>query len=234
MIPGPLHPSLRRTPGFLGLLAVLAGLAPATGVAQTPPPADTLEVLPDSVEALASDSVPAPVTPPDSVPAGYDEFAGRIRPSGAFLRAVLFPGWGHASIGVNGRGGFYLGTQAVVGWMLLRTRSGLSSARQLVDLRSAPILRALAEDEVTDPTAIEEALAEDEGVARARGLEASRQQQYEDWLALGIFTVLLSGADAFVSAHLQPFPVDVGVVPVGDQGRMELSVRVPVGGAARR
>lgn len=209
------------------LLATVLSLS-ATGALSTP---GVAQVPPDSTttgQAAGADAVAAP-------PA-YDEFEGRIAPSGAFLRAVLFPGWGHAAIGVHGRGGFYLATQAVVGWSILRSRTGLRSARDLVRLRSAPIERDLAEQGVTDPFEIEEVLADDEGVLRARGLENSRQQQFEDWLALGIFTVLLSGADAFVSAHLQPFPADVevGVVPVGDEGRVEMRVQVPVGGPGRR
>ena len=56
------------------------------------------------------------------------------------------------------------------------------------------------------------------------------KQQFEDWLALGIFTVLLGGADALVSAHLQDFP-DVTLTPTDDGGRMELRVSVPFGGS---
>lgn len=194
------------------------------------------QVVPDSV-AAAPDSV---VASPDSVSVdgqvpkeerpGYDEFAGRVRPRGAFLRALAIPGWGHAAIGAHGRGGVYMGTQAVVGWMLVRTRSGINGARDLVALRSAAIERELNAAGVDDPARIEAALESDEGVARARGLEAARQQQFEDWLALGIFTLFLSGADAFVSAHLQTFPADVTVAPVGDEGRVDVGLRVPVGG----
>jgi hypothetical protein len=160
----------------------------------------------------------------------YDEFEGRVNPGGALLRALLVPGWGHASIGSHGRGGFYLGTQAVVGWMLVRTRGRIGAAEDLETLRSAAVRRSLAEQGVTDAAEIEAALAENEEVADARSLVSARQQQWEDWLAVGIFAVFLSGADAFVSAHLQPFPVDVDLVPVNDRGRTELTVRVPVGG----
>jgi hypothetical protein len=162
----------------------------------------------------------------------YDEFAGRVGPGGALLRALLVPGWGHASIGSHGRGGFYLGTQAVVGWMLVRTRGRISAAEELETLRAAVVRRTLADEGIDDEVEIEAALAEDERVADARSLVAARQQQWEDWLAVGIFAVFLSGADAFVSAHLQPFPVEVDLVPVNDRGRTELTVRIPVGGGA--
>ena len=76
------------------------------------------------------------------------------------------------------------------------------------------------------------ALAADEDWASAEGLVQSREQQFEDWLALGIFTVLLSGADALVSSHLQDFP-QVSAAPVGATGRMEVRVTLPLGGRAR-
>ena len=75
-----------------------------------------------------------------------------------------------------------------------------------------------------------DALAEDPLVQDARSLVSARDQQFEDWLALGIFLAFLGGADAFVSAHLKDFPppVELGVRPVGD--RIEVGVSVRVGG----
>lgn len=154
---------------------------------------------------------------------------GPVSPLGAFLRAIAVPGWGHAAVGSHGRGGFYLTTQAATGWMLVRTRSRLNDARDLRGVREARIRADLAATGVTDETVIQAALESDDGWAGADRLVGARQQQFEDWLALGIFTVLLSGADALVSAHLQDFP-DVSAAPVGDEGRMEVRVTVPVGG----
>lgn len=154
---------------------------------------------------------------------------GPVSPMGAFLRAVAIPGWGHASVGAHGRGGFYLTTQAVNVWMLVRTRTRRDDARSLRGLRGADIRAELAALGVTDETQIQTALEADDDWAGADRLVGARQQQFEDWLALGIFTVLLSGADALVSAHLQDFP-QVAPVPVGDDGRMEVRVTVPVGG----
>ena len=64
-----------------------------------------------------------------------------------------------------------------------------------------------------------------------RDLADSRRQQREDWAALGIFLLLLSGADAYVSAHLQDFPapIEIQATPVGD-GRVEVGFRIKVGG----
>jgi hypothetical protein len=41
-------------------------------------------------------------------------------------------------------------------------------------------------------------------------LEAKRQE-VEDWLVLWVFNHLFSGAEAYVSAHLQDFPADLKI-----------------------
>ncbi len=38
---------------------------------------------------------------------------------------------------------------------------------------------------------------------------APKRQQVQDWLVLWVFNHLFSGAEAFVSAHLQDFPKDL-------------------------
>ncbi len=182
--------------------------------AQEPPPPPDPE---DPPEAQAPEEDPDPFLP------------GQVTPVGAFLRALAVPGWGHAVVGAHGRGGFYVATQSVTGYMLMRTRSRRSAAEELRALREADLRAELAADGVTDELQIQAALESDEAWAGADRLVGARQQQFEDWLALGIFTVLLGGADALVSAHLQNFP-DVTLTPVNDEGRMELRVEVAVGG----
>lgn len=181
---------------------------------------------------LSASGAWAQVVEPDLVQETVDttEVSGVVSPLGAFLRAVAIPGWGHAAVGSHGRGGFYLGTQAVTGWMLVKTRSRRNSAGELRSVREEVIRAELADEGVTDETAIQAALEADQGWAGADRLFGARQQQFEDWLAVGIFTVLLSGADALVSAHLQDFP-DVSLTPVSDEGRMELRVSLPLGGS---
>jgi hypothetical protein len=39
--------------------------------------------------------------------------------------------------------------------------------------------------------------------------QSSKRQQVQDWLVLWVFNHLFSGAEAFVSAHLQDFPKDL-------------------------
>ena len=59
------------------------------------------------------------------------------------------------------------------------------------------------------------------------GLVASREQQFEDWLALAIFTALFSAADGWVSVQLFGFDERTGLSP----GDVAFSVgwRLPIG-----
>jgi hypothetical protein len=154
----------------------------------------------------------------------------RISPAGAFLRSALIPGWGHAVIGAQGRGAFYFAVESGSVFMVLKTQSRLSLARDRLALREAVVRRRLEAEGVEDPDALEAGLAEDVKVADLRGLEEARSSQREDWMALGIFFLLLGGADAFVSAHLADFPAPVEVNVQGDPGgRVEVGVSLPVG-----
>ncbi|HSG47352.1 MAG TPA: hypothetical protein VLA43_05965, partial [Longimicrobiales bacterium] len=67
--------------------------------------------------ALGAQAAPPP-PPADTVAA----HAGGISPRGAFLRAALVPGWGHASIGSYKRAAFYFVTEGAAAWSLVKTR----------------------------------------------------------------------------------------------------------------
>ena len=153
--------------------------------------------------------------------------AGGISPRGAFLRAVAIPGWGHASIGSYKRGAFYFAVEGATAWSLVKTSMLYHEVRDRANFREDFLRATLAEQGVTDPEEIQAFLDEDEALQDLRALEDSRRQQREDWTALGIFLLLLTGADAYVSAHLRDFPapLEVNVQPVGN-GRVELSVGV--------
>ena len=59
----------------------------------------------------------------------------------------------------------------------------------------------------------------------------AKRQEVQDWLVLWIFNHFFSGAEAFVSAHLQDFPKDLKVraFPQGAGGRgLGLGVSVPL------
>lgn len=202
------------------LAAVLAALAAAPSLSAQEP--DTVVVVPG---APGSDDLELP------------ELDEGTTPGGAFLRAVLLPGWGHASIGAYTRGGFYFAVETATAYMLVRNFRRRGAAEDVVDLREAALRARLAREGVTDPEAIAERLDEDEAVRRARGLVEARGQQIEDWVALGIFLVFLSGADAFVSAHLADFPEPVElqatVAPTSAGVRMQVGARVFVGPPGR-
>lgn len=185
-----------------------------------------------SVADVTAQDVP---TPPPNAPTP-DLVLGRPAldppsPGGAFLRSLAVPGWGHAAIGSYGRGAFYVAAEAGTWYALIRTRMRLNEARDRASLRERNLRAGLEREGVTDPIEIEQRLDADARLQDVRGLVESRESQQEDWVALGIFLMLLSGADAYVSAHLANFPdpIDVGVVP-GTAGGVELAVRVPVGG----
>lgn len=148
-------------------------------------------------------------------------------PGGAFLRAVLLPGWGHASIGAYRRGAFYFVAEGATLWALVKADRRVSEAQSRIRFREGALRTRLEAEGVTDPDEIGAALDEDETLQSLEDLEQARRQQREDWTALGIFLMFLSGADAYVSAHLQrfPTPITIDAAPVGD-GRMELSVGI--------
>lgn len=202
-------PPPRRSARWKLALASLLGLAlavPTIGAAQEAPPA------PEPVEDVAADSV---VSSPG------------IAPSGAFVRAVLIPGWGHSSIGSYRRGGFYFAVEATTAWGLLRTIRRLTETRRRITFREEVLRAEQADFGVTDPDEIQEALDGDEVLDDLLDLLAAREDQQEDWAALGIFLLFLAGADAFVSAHLADFPtpITLDAQPLPG-GRVELSVGV--------
>ena len=232
-LPAPLAVLARARPSVRGpiraravpvaALAAMAALG-AVALAVTPLTAQEEERREEVDTAAAPQQAPSPesveLPPPEAPPS----------PGGAFLRSVLLPGWGHAAIGSYTRGGFYFAVEGAALWMLVRTHRRLSAAKDARAFRERIVEARLRAQGIEDPDEIDDALAEDPLVQDARSLVSARDQQFEDWLALGIFLAFLGGADAFVSAHLKDFPppVELGVRPVGD--RIEVGVSVRVGG----
>jgi len=196
----------------LGILAILllAGL-PGCAVGQLP---DSLQVPPIPRETEAS---------PEEV-----QLQG-ITPRGAFIRSALIPGWGHTEVGAFVRGAFYFSAEAATGLMIFKTQTRINRTRNRLKLREAVETARLQAEGITDLTVIEAALAEDPEVEDLRALEDTRVGQREDWVALGLFLMLIGGADAYVSAHLADFPAAVVVEPTPDRG-LELRLSLPVGG----
>ena len=72
-------------------------------------------------------------------------------------------------------------------------------------------------------------------MADARARVEAREGQFEDWVAMGIFLTFLSGADAFVTAHLRDFPdpVEVVVAPTPDGSGVEVAAKLYLGNVFR-
>ncbi len=151
---------------------------------------------------------PPPVAPPGAASAPED--SATISARGALLRSLVLPGWGQSYVGAPGRGAIYFAFEAGSLWMTYKSVRGLQEAREL-------------ESWLRDTGALEE----DEDF----GLAESRREQREDWIALSLFWILASGADAYVSAQLADFDEHVGVRP-GPGGELRFEARFPLG--ARR
>jgi hypothetical protein len=194
----------RRPSPMLGVASVLLALlycAPSDGRAQELP--------------VATGSPDITVVQPSSV-----------SPGGAFLRAILVPGWGHASIGSYNRGSFYFAAQAASMYTLLRTRSRISEAQSRVGFREDFLRQQMVANGETDLEVIESTLGADADLTAVRALLDARLEQREDLVALSLFLVFISGADAYVSAHLARFPdpleIDASPAPGGG---MEVALR---------
>jgi len=67
--------------------------------------------------------------------------------------------------------------------------------------------------------------------ARASGgaSEGAKLQEREDWITILVFNHLMSGLEAYVSAHLYDFPGDLQLQAL-PQGGMRFGVTLPLGG----
>ena len=150
-----------------------------------------------------------------------------VSPGGAFLRAVLVPGWGHVSIGANARAGAYFAIESAVAYGIIRTRRRISEATSRANFRELLLREDLTTKGITDPNQIENALESDATLADLKSLGESRSDQQEDLVAFGLFLLFLSGADAFVSAHLKDFPDPIAIEggPTND-GRLEIGLKL--------
>jgi hypothetical protein len=182
---------------------------------------------PQSLSGQIPDSLAVRTVGREQEAALPEETEEGVSPRGAFLRGLAFPGWGHAEVGSLSRGGFYFGAQAATGLMLFKTQSRLSRARDRLALLEAVERARLEAEGITDLVEVEAALSENPEVEDLRALEEVRADQREDWIALGLFLVLLSGVDAYVSAHLSQFPAPVEI-GAADGGGVEARISLPL------
>jgi hypothetical protein len=188
--------------GVVALLAATWPLVPGAVVGQQRP-----------VEAPTPATSPAPPL--------------SISPGGAFLRALAVPGWGHAAIGSYTRGGVYFAAQSTTLYTLFRTRIRVGESQDRVRLREGILRARLDAEGITAPEDVQARFDEDPALTELRGLLGARKSQQEDLVAFGIFLLFLSGADAYVSAHLARFPdpLEIEGAPV-EGGGFELGLRM--------
>ena len=139
-----------------------------------------------------------------------------VSPAHAFLESLLVPGWGQASLHRSVAGTIFTVVEAMSVAMLIQSKRELAIARRysadsVVDHYDPPTQPGGAPTPVYQPN---------QYAARIR----PRKQAVEDWAALLIFNHLVSGADAFVAAHLWDVPVEVSPRP--SERRVSVGVRV--------
>ncbi|MFH1764529.1 MAG: DUF5683 domain-containing protein [Gemmatimonadota bacterium] len=202
-------PSIFRILAALGAFPILAG-----------PSQPALGQLPDSL-----------LVPPVAQEAGTPSVAltpEGTSPRGAFIRSALIPGWGHTKVKAYVRGAFYFTAETATALMVYKTQTRITGTRKQLDMREAVVTARLGTDPPPGPSAIESALAQDPVVEDLRLLEESRIGQREDWIALGLFLMLIGGVDAYVSAHLADFPAAVVIGPSPATG-VEIGLSLPIG-----
>ena len=150
-----------------------------------------------------------------------------VSPGGAFIRSLALPGWGHAATGSHFRGGFYMAAQSGAIWMLSKSIAAHREARRFRNEEIRAVTDQLRASGIAQPDTLRLLAENDPRVEEWDELIEARSEQVEDWAAAGIFILLLSATDAFVSGHLmdRPEPLTIQAGPVA-RGRWEVSVGV--------
>lgn len=178
-----------------------------------------------------------PVLEPDTMPVADTIPREFPTPRAAFLRAVAVPGWGHVYAGEYTRGAVYFTLQSTSWFMLVKTLRKLDDVQdrddRLTGLAADSLEAAMAADpdlaeQLEDPQAYEDALLTYPGLADTRSLVSARKQQRQDWITYTLFFTFAAGVDAYVTAHLKDFPVDIIAEP-GLDGRMDVGFSLPAG-----
>jgi hypothetical protein len=222
---GPLRSVLFRA--LPGVLAVVASILASPGEAGAQDSGARAGDPSPPREGVASPTVLRGAVPQPEEP--------EVSPGGAFLRSLLVPGWGHAVTDAHFRGAFYVAAQSGTAWMLGKSIARRREARRfrLTELELAR--ERLQAAGITQPDTLRLLSEQDPRVEAWDGLIEARDQQVEDWAALGIFLLLLGATDAFVAGHLmdRPEPLSLDVAPSLDGG-WELSLSFRPGGRSSR
>ena len=199
------------------LLAVLVAAAPPAVHAQDP------VLRPDTIEGVA-----------DTIPREFPV------PRGAFIRALLVPGWGHLYIHAPKRGAVYFALQSTSWFMLIKTIRKLNDVRDEVALRESAAsdsLDLLLEQDTMkarqfreNPALYEQEIVRiDPELEGKRNLVVSRRRHRQDWIVYTLFFTFAAAADAYVSAHLMDFPGEITTSRSPDGG-FAIGLQLNVGG----
>ena len=179
--------------------------------------------------ALTLPAAVAAQEPADSArqfPTELESLEGRPSPRGAMLRSFVLPGWGQASYDRWVRAGVYFTGHVGNGYMIYKTLDSLGEAKDREDEWVSFVRDSLEADPEVPADSIDVRIDEDSRVRHARSLVSSREEQREDWIALGVFWVLIAGVDAYVTAQLADFPASIGAII--DDRRVGVMITVPV------
>jgi hypothetical protein len=156
---------------------------------------------------------------------GRDSLRPPLSPGRAFLNSLLLPGLGQSRLRRQVPAAFYFTIEAVSIAMMHKTRNDLRIAK---DFARSPVISRYQVDPATGaPVIVGGAFVPADTVETRFDEErvSSRQQQFEDWVALLVFNHLFSGADAFVASLLWDVPARVGFRPVGGGVGLGITVR---------
>lgn len=176
-------------------------------------------------QRLAAQSTPAQIRKGDSLVVADTIPKEDHTARNAFARALILPGWGHFSIGAYRRGAVFVGLQGTSIFMLTKTLIKLNDAKKsqgmFEGIARDSLNRLIAADTaiartLSDTTRFAAALAANPAVANARGLVGSRKNQRQDWITYTLFFTMAGAVDAYVSANLRDFPVNVSAAPRPD------------------
>lgn len=185
----------------------------------------------------------------DSARAGASRRSGKppISPRRAFVYSLLVPGLGQASLdrGTSAAAFFFVDAAS-----LLMAQKALGDLRRARSFGRDTIVVAYQTDTLSSSITIRDPLTGEmltpvcpPGTLGNPVLDTSRRPfpikcapkstsqlvrarrtHYEDWVALIIFNHIISGAEAFVSAHLWDLPAQVGITPHGGGATVSASI----------
>lgn len=162
-----------------------------------------------AVVAAQADTARRPPPPPPPVVArpAVDSFAPPISPRRAFLYSLAVPGSAQSILGRHKAGAAFLFVEAVTLGMIRESAADVHEARRLAgDSTVLSYVDAAGNAAITKvPRQFDDKYIQ------------AREAHVEDWIALLVANHLLSGADAFVGAHLWDVPARLAfrVLPHG-------------------